>query len=103
MQITKPHAIIIIEQYEKKTKETYDKMTSLSTISLLLLLSLVCAVISVDASFQSLPLPILMSGPQSFAFNSTEKGFYTGVSGGTILKYTPEKGFVTFARITESS
>uniref|UniRef100_A0A0D3CWS0 Strictosidine synthase conserved region domain-containing protein n=1 Tax=Brassica oleracea var. oleracea TaxID=109376 RepID=A0A0D3CWS0_BRAOL len=78
-------------------------MSSLSTISLLLLLSLVCAVISVDASFQSLPLPILMSGPQSFAFNSTEKGFYTGVSGGTILKYTPEKGFVTFARITESS
>ncbi|CAF2182183.1 hypothetical protein BRARA_G02293 [Brassica rapa] len=82
-------------------------MSSLSTISLLLLLSLLCAVISVDAQFvtslQPLPLPILMSGPHSFAFNSTEKGFYTGVSGGAILKYTPEKGFVRFAQITESS
>ncbi|XP_018445751.1 protein STRICTOSIDINE SYNTHASE-LIKE 12 [Raphanus sativus] len=81
-------------------------MSSLSTISrLLLLLSLLWAVISVDAqaSFQRLPLPILMSGPHSFAFNSTENGFYTGVSGGTILKYTPEEGFVSFAHITESS
>ncbi|KAJ4884483.1 Protein STRICTOSIDINE SYNTHASE-LIKE 12 [Raphanus sativus] len=80
-------------------------MSSLSTTSLLplLLLSLLWAVISVDASFQTLPLPILMSGPQSFAFNSTGKGFYTGVSGGTILKYTSEKGFVIFARITKSS
>ena len=82
-------------------------MSSLSTISLLLLLSLLCAVISVDAQFvaslQPLPLPILMSGPHSFAFNSTEKGFYTGVSGGAIIKYTPEKGFVRFAQITESS
>ncbi|CAH8390386.1 unnamed protein product [Eruca vesicaria subsp. sativa] len=77
-------------------------MSSLSTISLLLL-SLLWAVISVDASFQPLPLPILMSGPHSFAFNSTENGFYTGVSGGTILKYTPEEGFVVFAHITESS
>ena len=74
-------------------------MSSLSTTSLLplLLLSLLWAVLSVDASFQTLPLPILMSGPQCFAFNSTGKGFYTGVSGGTILKYTPEKGFVIFA------
>ncbi|KAF3526003.1 hypothetical protein F2Q69_00050396 [Brassica cretica] len=82
-------------------------MSSLSTISLLLLLSLLCAVISVDAQFvaslQPLPLPIPMSGPHSFAFNSTEKGFYTGVSGGAIIKYTPEKGFVRFAQITESS
>ncbi|KAF8104735.1 hypothetical protein N665_0169s0018 [Sinapis alba] len=79
-------------------------MSSLSTISpLLLLLSLLWAVISVDASFQRLPLPIPMSGPQTFAFTSTGKGFYTGVSGGTILKYTPDKGFVSFAHITESS
>ncbi|KAG2252946.1 hypothetical protein Bca52824_083082 [Brassica carinata] len=35
--------------------------------------------------------------------DSNGKGFYTGVSGGTILKYTPEKGFVIFAHITKSS
>ncbi|KAF2605812.1 hypothetical protein F2Q68_00045561 [Brassica cretica] len=39
----------------------------------------------------------------SYSIKTGEKGFYTGVSGGAILKYTPEKGFVRFAQITESS
>ncbi|CAN7086350.1 unnamed protein product [Brassica oleracea var. botrytis] len=81
----------------------YDSSLSTTSLLPLLLLSLLWAVLSVDGSFQTLPLPILMSGPQSFAFNSTGKGFDTGVSGGTILKYTPEKGFVIFAHITKSS
>ncbi|ESQ27763.1 hypothetical protein EUTSA_v10018854mg [Eutrema salsugineum] len=69
----------------------------------LLLLSLSSAVISDDASFQKLPLPENRSGPEAFAFDSTGKGFYTSVSGGKILKYTPETGYVDFAQITESS
>ncbi|CAH8258107.1 unnamed protein product [Arabidopsis lyrata] len=72
-------------------------------ISLLLLLSLSSAVFSDDASFQKLPVPESRSGPEAFAFDSTGKGFYTGVSGGKILKYLPETGYVDFAQITESS
>ncbi|KAG5409974.1 hypothetical protein IGI04_006293 [Brassica rapa subsp. trilocularis] len=69
----------------------------------LLLLSLLSAVVSDDASFQKLPVPGKRSGPESFAFDSTGKAFYTGVSGGKILKYTPDKGFVDFAQITKTS
>ena len=69
----------------------------------LLLLSLLSAVVSDDASFQKLPVPGKRSGPESFAFDSTGKDFYTGVSGGKILKYTPDKGFVDFAQITKTS
>ncbi|KAH0897819.1 hypothetical protein HID58_047387 [Brassica napus] len=61
------------------------------------------AVVSDDASFQKLPVPGKRSGPESFAFDSTGKDFYTGVSGGKILKYTPDKGFVDFAQITKTS
>ncbi|KAG7651633.1 Strictosidine synthase conserved region [Arabidopsis thaliana x Arabidopsis arenosa] len=79
-------------------------MTSFcSMISLLLLLSLSSPVFSDDASFQKLPVPETRSGPEAFAFDSTGKGFYTGVSGGKILKYLPETGYVDFAQITESS
>ncbi|CAN8239715.1 unnamed protein product [Cochlearia groenlandica] len=69
----------------------------------LLVLSLSSAVFSDDASFQKLPVPGKRSGTESFAFASTGKGFYTGVSGGKILKYTPENGFVDFAQITTTS
>ncbi|KAJ0229444.1 hypothetical protein HA466_0316050 [Hirschfeldia incana] len=79
-------------------------MSFFSIISLLvLLLSLSSAVISDGESFQKLPVPENRSGPEAFAFDSTGKGFYTGVSGGKILKYTPETGYVDFAQITESS
>ncbi|KAF3522481.1 hypothetical protein F2Q69_00050407 [Brassica cretica] len=76
-------------------------ISSLSTISLLL--SLCSAVISVDAFFQKLLLPGDVSGPRSIAFDSTGKGFYTGVYGGKILKYTPETGFVDFVYMTTLS
>ncbi|KAF8102705.1 hypothetical protein N665_0197s0065 [Sinapis alba] len=75
--------------------------SSLFVISLLLSLS--SAVFSDDASFQKLPVPGKRSGPESFAFDTTGKAFYTGVSGGKILKYTPEKGFEDFAQITQTS
>ncbi|CDY45861.1 BnaC02g22590D [Brassica napus] len=79
-------------------------MSFFSIISLLLLLfSLSSVVISDGESFQKLPVPENRSGPEAFAFDSTGKGFYTGVSGGKILKYTPETGYVDFAQITESS
>ncbi|ESQ27764.1 hypothetical protein EUTSA_v10019730mg [Eutrema salsugineum] len=78
-------------------------MTSSIFVIALLLLSLSSAVFSDDASFQKLPVPGKRSGPESFAFDSTGNGFYTGVSGGKILKYTPEKGFVDFAGITKTS
>ncbi|CAH8359455.1 unnamed protein product [Eruca vesicaria subsp. sativa] len=76
-------------------------MTSIFVISLLLL-SLSPAVFSDDASFQKLPVPGMRSGPEAFAFD-TAKSFYTGVSGGKILKYTPQKGFEDFALITKNS
>lgn len=77
-------------------------MTSLaSVISLLLSFSL--AIFSNAASFKKLPLPGKRSGPEAFAFDSTGKGFYTGVSGGKILRYLPGKGFVDFGYITVSS
>lgn len=78
-------------------------MASFVFVISLLLLSLSSAVFSDDASFQKLPVPGQRSGPESFAFDSTGKGFYTGVSGGKILKYLPDKGYVDFAQITESS
>ncbi|CAH8334539.1 unnamed protein product [Eruca vesicaria subsp. sativa] len=79
-------------------------MASYVFVISLLLLSHLSAVISDDASFQKLPVPGKRSGPESFAFDSTgRKAFYTGVSGGKILKYTPDKGFVDFAQITKSS
>ncbi|CAH2067177.1 unnamed protein product [Thlaspi arvense] len=43
------------------------------------------------------------TGPEGFAFDPTGKGFYTGISGGKILKYIPGKGYVDFGYITESS
>ncbi|KAG2254166.1 hypothetical protein Bca52824_084302 [Brassica carinata] len=52
---------------------------------------------------QKLPIPGNRSGPESFAFDTTGKAFYTGVSGGKILKYTAEKGFEDFAQITTTS
>ncbi|KAL1216809.1 Protein STRICTOSIDINE SYNTHASE-LIKE 11 [Cardamine amara subsp. amara] len=61
------------------------------------------AVFSDDKSFQKLPVPGKRSGPEAFAFDSTGKGFYTGVSGGKILKYLPGKGYVDFAHITVSA
>ncbi|CAA7043202.1 unnamed protein product [Microthlaspi erraticum] len=61
-------------------------MTSSVFVISLLLLSLSSAVFSDDTSFQKLPVPGKRSGPESFAFDSTGKGFYTGVSGGKILK-----------------
>ncbi|CAL9240599.1 unnamed protein product [Arabidopsis halleri] len=78
-------------------------MASFVFVISLLLLSLSSAVFSDDASFQKLPVPGKRSGPESFAFDSTGNGFYTGVSGGKILKYVPDKGYVDFAQITESS
>ncbi|XP_010471492.1 PREDICTED: protein STRICTOSIDINE SYNTHASE-LIKE 12 [Camelina sativa] len=78
-------------------------MASFCSIISLLLLSLSSAVISDDALFQKLPVPGSRSGPEAFAFDSTGKGFYTGVSGGKILKWLPETGYVNFAQITESS
>ncbi|KAL1216808.1 Protein STRICTOSIDINE SYNTHASE-LIKE 12 [Cardamine amara subsp. amara] len=78
-------------------------MTSFVFIISLLLLSLSSAVFSDDANFTKLPVPGKRSGPEAFAFDSTGKGFYTGVSGGKILKYVPDKGFVDFAQITKSS
>lgn len=74
-----------------------------SIISLLLLLSYFSSVLSDNKSFQKLPVPGNRTGPEAFAFDSTGKGFYTGVSGGKILKYLPRKGFVDFAQITNSS
>lgn len=89
-------------------------MSLFSIISLLLLLPSLSS--AVNTSFQKLPLPkeifrswpvnIVLEerfGPQTFAFNSTGKGFYTAVSGGKILKYTPETGFVDFAYMTKDS
>ncbi|KAL0801774.1 hypothetical protein Bca101_056950 [Brassica carinata] len=61
------------------------------------------AVFSDDASFLKLPVPGNRSGPEAFAIDSTGKGFYTGVSGGKILSYTPGKGYIEFAYMTESS
>ncbi|KAF8088552.1 hypothetical protein N665_0536s0003 [Sinapis alba] len=79
-------------------------MSFFSIISLLIVvLSCSSVVISDGESFQKLPVPENRSGPEAFAFDSTGKGFYTGVSGGKILKYTPEMGYVDFAQITESS
>ncbi|CAN7064696.1 unnamed protein product [Brassica oleracea var. botrytis] len=69
----------------------------------LLLLSLSSAVFSDDASFQKLPIPGKRSGPEAFAFDTTGKAFFTGVSGGKILKYTADKGFEDFAEITTTS
>ncbi|AAF36735.1 putative strictosidine synthase transcription factor WD40-like family [Arabidopsis thaliana] len=77
-------------------------MASFVFVISLLLLSFSSAVFSDDASFQKLPVPDKRSGPESFAFDSTG-GFYTGVSGGKILKYVPGKGYVDFAQITDSS
>ncbi|KFK41840.1 hypothetical protein AALP_AA2G178200 [Arabis alpina] len=78
-------------------------MKSISLLVLVLVLSLSSAVFSDDLSFQKLPVPEGRTGPESFAFDSTGKGFYTGVSGGKILKYLPETGYVNFAQITETS
>lgn len=78
-------------------------MTSSVFVISLLLLSLSSAVFSDDSSFQKLPIPGNRSGPESFAFDTTGKAFYTGVSGGKILKYTADKGFEDFAQITETS
>ncbi|CAL9240598.1 unnamed protein product [Arabidopsis halleri] len=74
-----------------------------SLISLLLLFSFSSSVFSAKESFQKLPVPGNRTGPEAFAFDSTGKGFYTGVSGGKILKYLPRKGYVDFAQITNSS
>ncbi|AAF36736.1 putative strictosidine synthase; 41777-43912 [Arabidopsis thaliana] len=75
-----------------------------SLISLLLLLSFSSSVLSTKkSSFQKLPVPGNRTGPEAFAFDSTGKGFYTGVTGGKILKYLPKKGYVDFAQITNSS
>ncbi|WZZ33573.1 hypothetical protein YC2023_016974 [Brassica napus] len=76
-------------------------MTSfVSVISLLLSFSL--AIFSDAASFQKFPVPGKRSGPEAFAFDSTGKGFYTGVSGvaskdasGKLFKYDPSKRVVT--------
>lgn len=77
-------------------------MTSfVSVISLLLSFSL--AIFSGAASFQKFPVPGKRSGPEAFAFDTTGKGFYTGVSGGKIFKYLPGKGYVDFGYITVSS
>ncbi|XP_010428362.1 PREDICTED: protein STRICTOSIDINE SYNTHASE-LIKE 12-like [Camelina sativa] len=78
-------------------------MASFVFVISLLLLSLSSAVFSDDVAFQKLLVPGKRSGPESFAFDPTGKGFYTGVSGGKILKYTPENGFVDFAQMTKSS
>lgn len=93
------------KRYNKNSRTgmtTFSSMIS-SMISLLLLLSLSSAVFSDAASFTKLPVPKTRSGPEAFAFDSTGKGFYTGVSGGKILKYLPETGYVDFAQITNSS
>ncbi|CAA7043201.1 unnamed protein product [Microthlaspi erraticum] len=75
-----------------------------SMISLILLLSFSSAVFSDDASsFQNLTVPGQRTGPEAFAFDSTGNGFYTGVSGGKILKYLPGKGFADYGYITVSS
>ncbi|CAN6998657.1 unnamed protein product [Brassica oleracea var. botrytis] len=89
--------------YEEFTSVSEYRMTLYIFLISLLLLSLLSAVVSDDASFQKLPVPGKRSGPESFAFDSTGKDFYTGVSGGKILKYTPDKGFVDFAQITKTS
>ncbi|CAN8234915.1 unnamed protein product [Cochlearia groenlandica] len=69
----------------------------------LLVLSLSSVVFSDETSFKKLDVPGKRSGPESFAFDTVGKGFFTGVSGGKILKYTPENGFVDFAQITKTS
>ncbi|KAF8111377.1 hypothetical protein N665_0076s0350 [Sinapis alba] len=78
-------------------------MTSSFFVISLLLLSLSSAVFSDDSSFQKLPIPGQRSGPEAFAFDTTGKAFFTGVSGGKILKYTADKGFEDFAQITKIS
>ncbi|CAN8239719.1 unnamed protein product [Cochlearia groenlandica] len=78
-------------------------MISYFPMIFLLIISLLSVVIADELSFQKLPVPESRSGPEAFAFDFTGKGFYTGVSGGKILKYTPETGYVNFAQITESS
>lgn len=87
-------------QSSNKTKPT--KVMTLS-IFLISLLSLSPVVFSDDASFQKLPVPGNRSGTEAFAIDSTGKGFYTGVSGGKILSYTPGKGYIEFAYMTKSS
>ncbi|XP_019093509.1 PREDICTED: protein STRICTOSIDINE SYNTHASE-LIKE 11-like [Camelina sativa] len=74
-----------------------------SVSSLLLLLSFSSSVLSVNQSFKKLPVPGNRTGPEAFAFDSSGKGFYTGVSGGKILKWLPGKGYVDFAQITDFS
>ncbi|KAJ4875077.1 Protein STRICTOSIDINE SYNTHASE-LIKE 12 [Raphanus sativus] len=52
-------------------------------------------------TFQKIPLPPGVSGPEAFAFDSHGVGPYTGVSGGKILKYQgPKLGFTEFAYIS---
>lgn len=86
------------------TKETYIMTSFVSMISLLLLLSFSSVVFSDAASsFQNLTVPGKRTGPEAFAFDSTGQGFYTGVSGGKILKYLPGKGYADFGYITVSS
>ena len=87
-------------QIKNKAKNT---MTSSVFLISLLLLSLSSAVFSDDASFQKLPIPGKRSGPEAFAFDTIGKAFFTGVSGGKILKYTADKGFEDFAEITTTS
>ncbi|WZZ68979.1 protein STRICTOSIDINE SYNTHASE-LIKE 12-like [Brassica napus] len=57
--------------------------------------------VSALQTFQKIPLPPGVSGPEAFAFDSHGGGPYTGVSGGKILKYQgSELGFTEFAYIT---
>ncbi|XP_010532262.1 PREDICTED: protein STRICTOSIDINE SYNTHASE-LIKE 12-like [Tarenaya hassleriana] len=72
-----------------------------SALACALVLSLCSVVLSEAPAFQKLPVPGSRSGPEAFAFDSTGKGFYTGVSGGKILKYTPETGYVDFAQTSK--
>ncbi|XP_010428359.1 PREDICTED: protein STRICTOSIDINE SYNTHASE-LIKE 11-like isoform X2 [Camelina sativa] len=58
------------------------------------------SLVSALQTFQKIPLPPQITGPEAFAFDPQGGGPYTGVSGGKILKYQgPTLGFTEFAYI----